>query len=161
MPSTVRGSKASRSTKLALELLVLTAVRSIEVREAQWREIDLAAKVWEIPAARMKKKWPHRIPLAPRAIDILDEARAGDDGSGFIFPGTKHGRPLSDMTLSKLVKELGFDADVHGFRPASECGCRSKRTSHGRSPRQPWRTRSATPLSRPMPGPTSSRSAGR
>ena len=114
----IRDSKAGRSTKLALELLVLTAVRSIEVREAQWREIDLAAKVWEIPAARMKTKRLHRIPLAPRAIEILEEARADDDGSasGFIFPGMKHGRRLPDVTLSKLVKELGFNVDVHGFR---------------------------------------------
>ncbi len=60
---------------------------------------------------------PHRVPLSARALEILREAEKLDDGSGLIFPGTKHGKPLSDMTLSKLVKELGFDADVHGFRP--------------------------------------------
>ena len=76
----------------------------------------MAAKVWEIPAARMKMKRPHRVPLSPRAVALLREAEALADGSGLVFPGTKTGRPLSDMTLSKLVKELGFEADVHGFR---------------------------------------------
>ncbi|CAM3139156.1 tyrosine-type recombinase/integrase [Paracoccus nototheniae] len=113
---TVRASGAGQVTKLALEFLVLAAARSGEVREAQWDEIDMAAKVWEIPAARMKMKRPHRVPLSPRAITLLREAEGLADGSGLVFPGTKTGRPLSDMTLSKLVKELGFYADVHGFR---------------------------------------------
>ena len=58
----------------------------------------------------------HRIPLSSRAVAVLTEAKVLDDGSGLVFHGTKKGKPLSDMTLSKLVKELGFDADVHGFR---------------------------------------------
>lgn len=113
---TVKASGAGQATKLAIEFLVLCAARSGEVREARWEEIDLKAKVWEIPAERMKAKRSHRVPLSPRAIAILEEAEALVDGSGLVFPGTKQGRPLSDMTLSKLVKELGFDADVHGFR---------------------------------------------
>lgn len=112
----VRASGAGQMTKLALEFLVLAAARSGEVREAHWDEIDMVAKVWEIPAARMKMKRPHRVPLSPRALTLLREAEALGDGSGLVFPGTKTGRPLSDMTLSKLVKELGFNADVHGFR---------------------------------------------
>ncbi|WP_343040678.1 tyrosine-type recombinase/integrase [Pikeienuella piscinae] len=113
---TVQTSNAGLSTKLAFEFLVLTASRSGEVREARWDEIDMAARVWEIPAERMKMKRPHRVPLSSRAVAILKEAKALGDGSGLVFPGTKKGRPLSDMTLSKLVKELGFNADVHGFR---------------------------------------------
>lgn len=112
----VKASGAGVATKLALELLVLTASRSGEVRNAVWPEIDLKAKVWEIPAARMKMKRPHRIPLTARAVSILESARSICDGSELVFPGTIKGKPLSDMTLSKLVKELGFDADVHGFR---------------------------------------------
>lgn len=112
----VRGSRAGESTKAAIEFLVLTATRSGEVREARWQEIDVDARVWVIPAQRMKAKRPHRVPLSPRALEILETAKALGDGSGFVFPGTKAGRPLSDMTLSKLVKELGFDADIHGFR---------------------------------------------
>ena len=56
------------------------------------------------------------MPLSARAVEILREAEKLADGSGLVFPGTKRGKPLSDKTLSKLVKELGFDADVHGFR---------------------------------------------
>ncbi len=113
---TVKASGAGQSTKLALEFLVLCAARSGEVREARWAEIDMKAKVWEIPADRMKMKRPHRVPLSLRAIALLKEAEAFNDGAGFVFPGNKAGRPLSDMTLSKLVKELGFNVDVHGFR---------------------------------------------
>lgn len=112
----VKASGAGRATKLALELLVLSASRSGEVRNAVWSEIDIQAKVWEIPVERMKMKRPHRVPLTKRALAILEEAKAISDGSELVFPGTKRGRPLSDMTLSKLVKELGFPVDVHGFR---------------------------------------------
>lgn len=114
--ATVKASNAGKVTKLALEFLVLAAARSGEVREARWDEIDMSAKVWEVPAARMKMKRPHRVPLSPRALVLLREAEALGNGSSLVFPGTKTGRPLSDMTLSKLVKELGFNADVHGFR---------------------------------------------
>ncbi|MET4636556.1 tyrosine-type recombinase/integrase [Kaistia defluvii] len=112
----VKASGAGLATKLALELLVLTASRSGEIRLAEWSEFDLKAKVWEVPAERMKMKKLHRVPLSNRALTLLDEAKALDDGSGLVFPGTKTGKPLSDMTLSKLVKELGFPVDVHGFR---------------------------------------------
>lgn len=112
----IAASGASLSTKLALELVVLTACRSGEVRGARWSEFDIIAKVWTIPEERMKMKKQHRVPLCKRALEILDEAKTLDDGSGLVFPGTKQGRPLSDMTLSKLVKDQGFAVDVHGFR---------------------------------------------
>ncbi|WP_313526353.1 phage integrase central domain-containing protein [Shinella sp.] len=112
----IAASGASLSTKLALEMVVLTACRSGEVRGARWDEFDTAAKVWTIPEERMKMKKLHRVPLCKRALEILEEAKKLDDGSGLVFPGTKEGRPLSDMTLSKLVKEQGFPVDVHGFR---------------------------------------------
>ncbi|TBA65363.1 site-specific integrase [Rhizobium ruizarguesonis] len=113
---TISKSGAGASTKLALELLILTACRSGEVRGARWEELDLAAKVWTIPADRMKMKKLHRVPLGKRVLAILDEAMKLDDESGLVFPGTKRGKQLSDMTLSKLVKELGYAVDVHGFR---------------------------------------------
>lgn len=111
----VKASGAWGATKHALEFLVLTAARSGEVRAATWDEIDLAAGVWTVPAARMKMGREHVVPLSPRALDVLTEAERLRDGSGLLFPSVR-GRPLSDMTLSKLVKELGFQADVHGFR---------------------------------------------
>ena len=113
---TVKASEATTATKLAIEFLVLTASRSGEVREARWEEIDLDAALWEIPASRMKAKRPHRVPLAPRAVTILREAEALGGQEGFLFPGTKPGKPLSDATLRKLIRELGFDVDIHGFR---------------------------------------------
>lgn len=111
----VKASGAQIATKLTLEFLVLTASRSGEARMARWDEIDLDAATWIIPAERMKEKRPHRVPLSNRAIEILTEAKALRAASELVFPSIR-GKPLSDMTLSKLVKELGFDADVHGFR---------------------------------------------
>ena len=103
------------STKLAIELLVLTATRSGEVRLADWNEVDLDEKTWTIPAERMKMKEEHVIPLSDRALHVLQKAKAlGDEG--LIFPGMRSGRPMSDMTMSKLVKELGYPVDIHGFR---------------------------------------------
>ncbi len=112
----VQASRAGLSTKLALEFLVLTASRSGEAREALWSEIDLPAKVWTIPALRMKAKRAHRVPLSGRVVEVLKEARGLSEGDGLVFPGTIKGRPLSDMTLIKLVRELGFPIDIHGFR---------------------------------------------
>ncbi len=112
----VKASGANPATKLALEFLVLTAARSGEVRGMTWDEVDMEGAEWEIPAERMKMKRPHRVPLSTRALDVLREAMALSGGVGLVFPGVKRGRPMSDMTLSKLVRELGFDAHVHGFR---------------------------------------------
>lgn len=110
----VEGTSAGLSTKLCFEFLVLTCVRSNEAREARWSEIDMKAKVWEIPAERMKMDRPHRIPLSSRALKVLERAGGLDDD--LVFPGTKTGKPLSDATLLKLIRENGFDVDVHGFR---------------------------------------------
>lgn len=111
----VKSSHANTSTKLAIEFLIHTAVRSGEARLATWSEIDLNSATWTVPASRMKGKVDHVVPLSDRAAAVLTAARALGD-SQLVFPGTKVDRPLSDMTLSKLIKELGFDADVHGFR---------------------------------------------
>jgi integrase len=112
----LKASNAGDATKLALELVILTASRSGEVRLAEWSEIDLDQALWTRPAHRMKSKKEHRVPLSPRAVDVLSEARKFGSGEGLVFPGTKYGKPLSDMTLSKLTKALGYDVDVHGFR---------------------------------------------
>lgn len=113
---TLKASNAGDLTKLALELVILTASRSGEVRLADWSEFDLEAGIWTRPALRMKSKKEHRVPLSARAIEILSGAKALGMGEGLVFPGTKANKPLSDMTLSKLTKELGYDVDVHGFR---------------------------------------------
>ena len=123
---TVRGSGAGIVAKLAFEFLILTAARSGEVRFATWDEIDRGTATWTVPASRMKAGREHRVPLSDRALAILDEVQALADGSGLVFPGTRTGKPLSDMTLSKLMRDRGLDAVPHGFRSsfrdwAAEC----------------------------------------
>jgi integrase len=122
----IRASGAKDATKLALELIVLTACRSGEARLADWSEIDLGKAEWIIPAQRMKAGNEHRIPLSGRAVEVLEAAKALGKGTGLVFPGTQAGKPLSDMTLSKLVKELGFEVDVHGFRTSFKMWCQER-----------------------------------
>jgi integrase len=114
----ITGSGASIATKLAFELLILTATRSGETRNALWDEFDLAKATWTIPASRMKSKKEHKVPLGSRCLEILGEAQLlrTSDGPDYVFPGSVKGKPLSDMTLSKLLKELKVDAVPHGFR---------------------------------------------
>ncbi len=113
--ATVRASSARPVVKLIFEFVVLTAARSGEVRLATWDEMDRDAGVWTIPAARMKAKRDHRVPLSGRALAILHDVQRLSDGTGLVFRSLR-GRPLSDMTLSKLIKELGIAAVPHGFR---------------------------------------------
>lgn len=110
----VASTDAGLSTKLCFEFLVLTCVRSNEAREARWSEIDMQAAVWTIPAERMKMDRPHRVPLCKRALAVLRRAEGLD--ADLVFPGSKQGKPLSDATLLKLIRENGFPVDIHGFR---------------------------------------------
>ena len=113
----VKASKrASASSKLALEFLILTAARSSEVRKATWDEFDLDGALWTLPADRMKANREHRVPVSNRALVVLADAADLSDGSGLVFPGARRGRPLSENTHAKLLRELGFDAVTHGFR---------------------------------------------
>ena len=112
---TVRETSAGPTTKLAFEFLVLTAARSGEVRGADWREVDWEKRTWTVPAARMKGKRVHRVPLSGGAMALLENAREMNGGIGLIFPSTK-GKVLSDSTISKLVRENGIPAVPHGFR---------------------------------------------
>ena len=112
---TVRASGAYKATVLCFEFLVLTAARSGEARLARWQEISFETVTWTVPAERMKSGRPHRVPLSNRALELLVEAQETHDGSGLLFPSAS-GRTLSNMTLSKLVKELGIPAVPHGFR---------------------------------------------
>jgi integrase len=111
--------KASETTRLALEFVILTAARSGEARGARWNEIDRKAKVWDVPPGRMKSKRPHRVPLCKRALAILDrmqELRRSAEPDAVIFEGRNHGKPISDMTLRKALRSAGLDYDPHGFR---------------------------------------------
>lgn len=109
----------------ALEFAILTAARSQEVREARWEEFDLEGRIWNIPPtdpttgkSRMKAGRQHRVPLAPRAMEIL-EIMAGLPRQPFVFPGQKQGRPMSDMSLSAVLRRMevpSAKATQHGFR---------------------------------------------
>ena len=120
--ATIRATSAWPATKLALELLVLTATRSGETRLATWDEIDLDNRVWTIPAERTKTANEHRVPLSGAALDVLRQAQALGDGAGLIFPSAR-GKTLSDSTISKLVKENGIGAVPHGFRSSFRDWC--------------------------------------
>lgn len=89
----------------ALEFAILTTARSIEVRGATWPEIDLKAKLWTVPAARIKGRRIHRVPLSQPAIDLL-KALPRLEGSPYVFSAAKGGGQLSDMTLSKAIKDM-------------------------------------------------------
>ena len=119
----VRGSQGSLAARLAFEFLVLTAARSGEVRGAMWSEFDLKAATWTIPGERMKGGRAHRVPLSDRALAILDEARALDDGSGLVFPSTSGRKPMSSSTLTKLLRELDIEGVPHGFRSTFRDWC--------------------------------------
>ena len=117
-------SSAWEGTKLALAFLALTATRSGEVRLARWEEMEIEAATWTIPGERMKSRRPHRVPLSQAALRVLERAREIQDGSGLVFPSaTKSGKPLSDNTLSKLLRELGMAMVPHGLRSSFRDWC--------------------------------------
>ena len=111
----------------ALEFLILTAARAGEVFGATWGEIDLKAKVWTVPANRMKAGKEHRVPLTSRAIQVLEGAarlRETDDAKAFVFPGGRRGRPLSNMAFKQLLVRMGETGFVpHGFRSSFRDWC--------------------------------------
>ena len=104
--------------RLALELLILTGARSQEVRLATWAEFDLEARLWTIPADHMKRGKAHIVPLSDAALAVLAKATALKlEGSDQVFPGTA-GKPMSDMTLLKVLRDMSEPFHVHGFRSA-------------------------------------------
>jgi integrase len=110
---------------VALRFGILCASRSGEVRGATWAEFDDEQRLWVIPKERMKGKREHRVPLSDAAYEILKAMPRGDDDS-YVFGGWKKGAPLSDSTMSKVLKDMGVPAVPHGFRStfrdwASEC----------------------------------------
>jgi len=104
--------------RLALELLILTGVRSQEVRLATWAEFDLESRLWTIPAEHMKRSKAHIVPLSDEALAVLAKADAlRMSESEVVFPGVA-GKPMSDMTLLKVLRDMSEPYHVHGFRSA-------------------------------------------
>ncbi|RUO22421.1 integrase [Aliidiomarina iranensis] len=95
-----------------LQFGILTASRSSEMRGALWSEIDMANKVWRIPAERMKAGKAHNVPLSDEALALLDSM---PKESPYIFPSAKGGQ-VTDATVGKVAKSMGYEVTVHGFR---------------------------------------------
>ena len=122
---------------LALQFTILSAARTGEVLGATWSEVDLSAKVWIIPAERMKAGTEHRVPLAASALTLLNELKAADvRPTDFVFQGegpnrranraarVVHNHPLSNMAMAMLLRRMGFqDLTVHGFRSSFRDWC--------------------------------------
>ena len=103
----------------ALEFLILTAARSGEVRGMMWRELDLEAGVWTIPATRMKASKEHRVPLSQPAVNLLKSIKqlGAPKEDDVVFPGPRRGNPLSDMSLTAVLRRMDRgDLTAHGFR---------------------------------------------
>lgn len=107
-------------SSVALQITILTACRTSEVLLADWSEFDLDNKLWIIPGERMKAGRPHRVPLSDEVLKLLQ----GIKGEGYVFPGAREGRPLSNMAMTMVLRRLGHpDLTVHGFRSTFRDWC--------------------------------------
>jgi integrase len=116
----LRDERSSLSS-IALQVTILTACRTSEVLLAIWDEFDLDKKLWTIPAGRMKAQVEHRTPLSDAVLALLE----GLDGrEGYLFPGARKGRPLSNMAMTMVLRKIGHpDLTVHGFRSTFRDWC--------------------------------------
>lgn len=105
----------------ALEFAILTAARSGEARGAEWGELDMANRVWTVPAARMKLRVVHRVPLSDAAVALL-RSTPRVEGSNLVF-NSPRGKQLSDMTLAAVLRRMGVAAVPHGFRSTFRDWC--------------------------------------
>ena len=105
-----------------LGFVILTACRSGEARMARWSEID--ERTWSIPGNRMKSGRPHRVPLSDEAMTLI-ESMPRFEGEDLMFPGRIAGKPISDMTMIKVMRDMGADAVPHGFRATFSSWCAS------------------------------------
>lgn len=102
-------SKGHVLTALALKLLLLTFVRSGELRGARWEEFDLEQKMWFIPAERMKMKRPHEVPLSKQAEKVLEEIKSINMDEQLLFPSeTNPNKPMSDNTMRQAMFKMGY-----------------------------------------------------
>ncbi|ESZ78385.1 site-specific integrase [Mesorhizobium sp. L103C105A0] len=109
-------TNSSPMAKWAFEFLILAAARTSEVLQARWDEIDLEAKLWTVPAERMKAKREHRVPLSDRCLEILKAAYAVSADEGFVFISAAGDRPLSNMVFLAILKRMEIETTAHGFR---------------------------------------------
>jgi integrase len=115
----IEGYQGTPTTRLAIKLMALTFVRTTELIEARWEEFDLAAARWDIPAARMKMKTPHTVPLSSQAIQVLQVLQEVTGGRVLLFPGERdHDKSMSNNTILKALERMGYKHRMtgHGFR---------------------------------------------
>lgn len=109
----------SRLVQIATKLLMITGVRTIELRAALWSEFDLDNAIWEIPAERMKMRRAHLVPLSTQALDLLNELKIMTGNYSYVFPGRNDpNKPMSEASINQLIKRIGYGGKVtgHGFR---------------------------------------------
>ncbi|ASY77972.1 integrase [Pectobacterium polaris] len=114
--STYSGSKV---TQLATRILMLTGVRTIELRQAEWKEFDFEKGLWEVPKERMKMRRPHLVPLSDQVIDALQQLYAVTGRYNLVFPGRNDiTKPMSEASINQVLKRIGYHgkATGHGFR---------------------------------------------
>jgi len=116
----IEGFTGTFPVRCALRLAPLVFVRPGELRQAEWSEIDLEAAEWTIPAAKMKTRAAHLVPLSTQAVAILRELHPLTGRGRYVFPGGRDPkRPLSNMALNAGFKRMGYDGatfTAHGFR---------------------------------------------
>lgn len=113
------GYTGSRLVLIATKLLMITGVRTIELRAALWSEFDLDNAIWEIPAERMKMRRAHLVPLSTQALDLLNELKIMTGNYRYVFPGRNDpNKPMSEAAINQLIKRLGYGGRLtgHGFR---------------------------------------------
>jgi len=106
-------------TRLAIKLMALTFVRTSELIGARWEEFDFDARRWSIPAARMKMKTPHIVPLSSQTIEVLELLQTISGSGALVFPGEQDAnKPMSNMTILKALERMGYKGRMtgHGFR---------------------------------------------
>lgn len=117
-------------TKLALKLLVLTFVRSGELRGAKWREFDLPGALWRIPAERMKMKEEHLVPLSRQAVKVIELIKPITSQYELVFPSERNrNQPMSDNTMRRAIFKLGYDGSTPGKSKAVPHGFRATASS--------------------------------
>ena len=117
--SSLNGYRGSRMTRNGTRLLMLTGLRTIELRASEWSDIDFEKGIWQIPAERMKMRRPHVVPLSSQAKSLLEEIHQLTGRGKYVFPGRNDaGKPMSEASINQVIKRIGYDgkATGHGFR---------------------------------------------
>lgn len=109
-----------RTTQLAIELLLFTMVRGVEMRRGRWADVDFDARIWRIPRQDMKRRRDHAVPLSSQAIKVLEELKTYSGGGELLVPGMKRpSKPIHNTTINTALNRMGFTEGsfaTHGFR---------------------------------------------